>query len=253
MLQPIPAALDPVGARERLGQRARRLSRRRAASGRAARERGADRRATVCRAFRSTPCRRRSRSAPRASTSRATTPRRWRSPSGSARGPFETDFAKPPRTCPIVVDAGLTPPGLSYAIRATEPEGVCQSVSFYAGRAAAACRSAACTRSGSALHGPLPRGGAAARGRAPDRVRAPAARGRHHARRRLEGGGRGVPRAGDQARRATLGAGRRFKRSRAGKLPCARGGYASWRRPVTHKDGEGVQEGEGGFASGEPG
>jgi threonine dehydrogenase-like Zn-dependent dehydrogenase len=33
----------------------------------------------------------------------------------------------------IVVDAGLTPPGLRYAIRATAPEGTCQSVSFYAG------------------------------------------------------------------------------------------------------------------------
>ena len=32
-----------------------------------------------------------------------------------------------------MVDAGLTPAGLAYAIRATEPEGVCQVVSFYAG------------------------------------------------------------------------------------------------------------------------
>jgi threonine dehydrogenase-like Zn-dependent dehydrogenase len=46
---------------------------------------------------------------------------------------IETDFSKPPRTYPIVVDAGLTPPGLAYAIRATEPDGVCQGVSFYAG------------------------------------------------------------------------------------------------------------------------
>jgi alcohol dehydrogenase len=47
--------------------------------------------------------------------------------------PIETDFEKPPRSWPIVVDAGLSPAGLAYAIRATEPEGVCQLVSFYAG------------------------------------------------------------------------------------------------------------------------
>lgn len=47
--------------------------------------------------------------------------------------PIETDFAKPARTYPIVVEAGVTPAGLHYAIRATEPEGVCQSVSFHAG------------------------------------------------------------------------------------------------------------------------
>jgi len=47
--------------------------------------------------------------------------------------PLRTDFAKPERRYPIVVDAGLTPAGLRYALRATEPEGVCQSVSFYAG------------------------------------------------------------------------------------------------------------------------
>jgi alcohol dehydrogenase len=47
--------------------------------------------------------------------------------------PIRTDFAKPTRRYPIVVDAGLTPAGLKYAIRATEPEGICQSVSFYAG------------------------------------------------------------------------------------------------------------------------
>ncbi|MEW6269507.1 MAG: hypothetical protein AB1689_09455 [Thermodesulfobacteriota bacterium] len=29
----------------------------------------------------------------------------------------------PPRAYPIVVDAGVTPAGLAYAIRATEPEG----------------------------------------------------------------------------------------------------------------------------------
>jgi len=46
---------------------------------------------------------------------------------------FETDFAKPPRTWPIVVEGGLSPAGLAYAIRASEPEGVCQGVSFYAG------------------------------------------------------------------------------------------------------------------------
>ncbi len=48
--------------------------------------------------------------------------------------PIETDFsAKPPRTWPIVVDAGVTPAGLGFALRATEPEGVYQSASFYPG------------------------------------------------------------------------------------------------------------------------
>jgi threonine dehydrogenase-like Zn-dependent dehydrogenase len=47
--------------------------------------------------------------------------------------PIRTDFEKPERRYPIVVDAGLTPAGLRYAIRATAPEGALQSVSFYAG------------------------------------------------------------------------------------------------------------------------
>jgi alcohol dehydrogenase len=47
--------------------------------------------------------------------------------------PIETDFASKPSTYPIVVDAGVTPAGLGYAIRAVEPEGVYQSVSFYPG------------------------------------------------------------------------------------------------------------------------
>src|SRR5690242_14347829 len=47
--------------------------------------------------------------------------------------PVRSDFEKPERRYPIVVDAGLTPNGLRYAVRATEPEGTLQSVSFYAG------------------------------------------------------------------------------------------------------------------------
>src|SRR5262249_19455394 len=47
--------------------------------------------------------------------------------------PVRTDFEKPERRYPIVVDAGLTPNGLRYAIRATLPEGTLQSVSFYSG------------------------------------------------------------------------------------------------------------------------
>ena len=47
--------------------------------------------------------------------------------------PIRTEFEKPERRYPIVVDAGLTPAGLRYAIRATAPEGICQSVSFYGG------------------------------------------------------------------------------------------------------------------------
>lgn len=45
---------------------------------------------------------------------------------------IETDFAKPDGRYPIVVDAGLSPAGLRYAITSTRAEGVCQSVSFYA-------------------------------------------------------------------------------------------------------------------------
>ena len=47
--------------------------------------------------------------------------------------PIHTDFEKPERRYAIVVDAGLTPRGLRYAIRATAPEATLQSVSFYAG------------------------------------------------------------------------------------------------------------------------
>jgi threonine dehydrogenase-like Zn-dependent dehydrogenase len=47
--------------------------------------------------------------------------------------PLQTNFEKPERRYPLVVDAGLTSVGLRYAIRATEPEGTLQSVSFYAG------------------------------------------------------------------------------------------------------------------------
>src|SRR5262245_7888845 len=47
--------------------------------------------------------------------------------------PMRTEFGKPERRYPIVVDAGLTAEGLNYAIRSTAPEGICQSVSFYAG------------------------------------------------------------------------------------------------------------------------
>lgn len=50
--------------------------------------------------------------------------------------PIRADFAgKPARSYQIVVDAGVSPAGLSWAIRATEPEGVCQSVSFHPGPA----------------------------------------------------------------------------------------------------------------------
>jgi alcohol dehydrogenase len=45
--------------------------------------------------------------------------------------PLETDFGRRPRRYPIVVDSGLTPEGLDFALRSTEPEGTCQSVSFY--------------------------------------------------------------------------------------------------------------------------
>jgi alcohol dehydrogenase len=47
--------------------------------------------------------------------------------------PLASDFGKPADRYPIVVDAGLTPAGLRYALDSTRPEGVCQSVSYYAG------------------------------------------------------------------------------------------------------------------------
>jgi len=55
--------------------------------------------------------------------------------------PLETNFEKPKRRYPIVVDASVTPvvdasvtpAGLQYAIRATEPEGILQSVFSYPG------------------------------------------------------------------------------------------------------------------------
>jgi threonine dehydrogenase-like Zn-dependent dehydrogenase len=47
---------------------------------------------------------------------------------------IETDFTGRPTTYPIVVDAGVSVEGLAYAVRATEPEGVCQSVSFHPGK-----------------------------------------------------------------------------------------------------------------------
>ena len=47
--------------------------------------------------------------------------------------PVATDFGKPEGRYPIVVDAGLSPEGLRYAIRSTRPEGICQSTSFYPG------------------------------------------------------------------------------------------------------------------------
>jgi alcohol dehydrogenase len=47
--------------------------------------------------------------------------------------PIRSEFGKPERRYPIVVDAGLTAEGLMFAIRSTAPEGICQCVSFYAG------------------------------------------------------------------------------------------------------------------------
>lgn len=45
--------------------------------------------------------------------------------------PIQTDFSRRQGRYPIVVDCGLRPEGLHYALGSTEPEGVCQSVSFY--------------------------------------------------------------------------------------------------------------------------
>jgi len=47
--------------------------------------------------------------------------------------PLRTDFGKRAGRYPIVVDSGVTLPGLHYSIRSTVPEGICQSTSFHAG------------------------------------------------------------------------------------------------------------------------
>ena len=45
--------------------------------------------------------------------------------------PVETDFGRRQGRYPIVVDCGLRVEGLHYALGSTEPEGICQSVSFF--------------------------------------------------------------------------------------------------------------------------
>jgi alcohol dehydrogenase len=45
--------------------------------------------------------------------------------------PLPTDYGKRPRLWPIVVDYGIRPEGLDFALRCAEPEGLFQSVSFY--------------------------------------------------------------------------------------------------------------------------
>ena len=47
--------------------------------------------------------------------------------------PIETDFGDKPERFPIVVDAGLSQAGLNWALRATEPEGTYQCISFHPG------------------------------------------------------------------------------------------------------------------------
>src|SRR2546427_3759283 len=133
--------------------------------------------------------------------------------------PVRTDFGKTPRRYPIVVDAGVTPAGLRYAVRSTAPEGICHSVSFYAGDdvplplgpmyfvasltgPGGPGRSARAHPRHSLHHRPCPRRGAAPRSRAADRAGTPAARGGHDARRRLGGRAPGVPGARHQADRA---------------------------------------------------
>jgi len=44
---------------------------------------------------------------------------------------LQTDFGRRLRRYPIVVDYGIRPEGLDFALRCTEPEGICQSVSLY--------------------------------------------------------------------------------------------------------------------------
>src|SRR4029453_15266567 len=68
-----------------------------------------------------------------ASTTRAMTRRRWRSPSDSGRIPFAPTSRSPREATRSPPTGGPTRPGLRLAIRATGPEGTLQSVSFYAG------------------------------------------------------------------------------------------------------------------------
>jgi threonine dehydrogenase-like Zn-dependent dehydrogenase len=44
---------------------------------------------------------------------------------------IRTDFSRAERSFPIVVDCGVRPEGLHYALRSTQGEGICQSVSYY--------------------------------------------------------------------------------------------------------------------------
>lgn len=46
---------------------------------------------------------------------------------------IETDFGKRAGRYPIVMDCGMRTEGLHYSLSSTEPEGVCQSVSFFPG------------------------------------------------------------------------------------------------------------------------
>jgi alcohol dehydrogenase len=50
---------------------------------------------------------------------------------------LRTQFTTPERRYPIVVEAGLLLAGVHYAIAATEPEGICQSLSFFPERTVA--------------------------------------------------------------------------------------------------------------------
>lgn len=45
--------------------------------------------------------------------------------------PVETDFKKRLHRYPLVVDCGVKKEGLNYAILSTQPEGICQSASYY--------------------------------------------------------------------------------------------------------------------------
>ena len=45
----------------------------------------------------------------------------------------DPESARVRKTYPLVVEAGVSPKGLEYAIRSTRPEGTCQSASFYPG------------------------------------------------------------------------------------------------------------------------
>ena len=122
----------------------------------------------------------------------------WPSASGATPG-APTSSSEPGRW-PIVVDCGTRVEAFRWVIRATEPEGILHSVSYYGGqpdRGGAA--GAALHARHPAPHRARPLRGAAPRGARARRRRPPASRAGHHVRHRLGGRPEGLPRTDREA------------------------------------------------------